>query len=319
MKDDQKLWQEKHYRRVVFFAIFTLFATPIITVFFVPPDSQLPIYTSAIVTMFWVLVLCVFFWKMIIDIGIERHNRMKEIEKSIQNQTNGIIKMKHGMVADVKLLKTSYHEDLMWALSFAANGDKRALQKMNNRANWAAVKMMTWVSVLLLLIPFVALKFIHPYIIIGWIFLVFLYLPYSYLRDLLLNNEYVYESSAMGLTLDKSTQIATGVRYGRQVRIHFKDHGCRTTIKAATEPFRATVKKRRFEAEGAPRPAKELLEKLSDKKKASRWYRTEITANGKEIQCDRHYNQSSENTAEADYWLYDLWLSEWLASGKTWE
>lgn len=319
MKDVKKIWQEKNDRIVVFFAIFTLFITPIITVFFVPPDSQLPIYASAVVTMFWVVVLCVFFWNMVIGIAIERHKRMEEIEVSIKNQKSDTVKMKHGMVADLKLLKPSHHEDLMWALAFAVDGDKKALKKMNNRANWAAIKMVTWVSILLILIPFVALGFIHPYIIIGWIALVFLYLPYSSIRDLLLNNEYVYESLAMGLTFDKSTQIASGVRYGRKVKIHFKDHGCKTTIKAATEPFQAVVKKREFEAESTPREVKKLLEKLSNKKRASLWYRTEIKANGKEIECDRTYSQNSENTVEAGYWLCDLWLAEWLASGKIYE
>lgn len=315
MKEQTKAQkEEKKYRRTIFFALFTLFATPITTVFFVPPDSQLPIYASAVVTLFWVLVLCIFFWKMVIEIMIEKDHTMKKMEEMVKNGSGEMVK--HRMVANLDLLRPARHEELMWALSFAANGNKKALQKMKWRANWAGLKYLIWVSVLLLLIPFVALGFIQPMIIVGWIGLFFVYLPYSYLRDLILNDEYVYESAAMGLTLDKSTLTATGTRYGRTVNVRFMDHACETTIRADAGIFTATVKNKTFQTDSSSPRIKELLRTLSSKKRASLWYRTEITSDGRSIRFLRHFNSKSQNTMEADYWLCDVWLAEWFASGR---
>src|SRR5690606_15934447 len=140
-------------------------------------------------TLFWILILCVWIWTMIVGIGRDRRKNRKAIREAIQSGIGNAVKMKHGMVADLDILRSVRHEDLMTALSYAVNGSEKALKKLDWRAFWAGCKFAIWITVLLLLIPFVALQHVNPYIIVGWVILLFVHIPYSYLRDFIRNDE----------------------------------------------------------------------------------------------------------------------------------
>ena len=305
MSKKRKIWNKDKFPPIIAFAIATLFVAPIISSFVFPPDSQMPIIISAYLTLFWTIIACGWIWWMIIGIYRERKAKQTAIKETV-----------HGMVSDLDLLRPARHEELMMALSYGAGGDEKALKKLDHRAFWAVFKFATWISVLLLLIPFSALQYIHVYIIIGWIFLFFAHLFYTIVRDQIRNDENLYESAAMGLILDKSNQIATGTRFGRKVAISFMDFGSKTTVSGAAGTFAACVKKKSFELDGkAHDSATAIFDKLTSKKRTSLWRGTTITSNDKEIIITLTII-NPENSYKSGFWMCDLWLAEWLVSRK---
>jgi hypothetical protein len=300
---------EWKYKAAIFFAIATIAIGPIITIFFVPPDSMMPIRVAGLIVLFWMLFLAGFILKFVFTSIRDKSRLIKETENGLKGQGKEPIKVKNGILTDYKLFKNE--EKLFIALSILMSGDSKAFKKLQLKTNITMIKIAAWVIVVVLFVPVSALGLINPFIIVIWIGILFIHLLYSYLKNNFTSSRYLNEARTFGLTFNKKEMKAEK----SNITVYFMDHARETIIKGNIGIFTAKVKKKEFIIDGNPEEkVRQIFEELESHKLYKFWRNVQIKSDGNKIQFIRKGNYDSLFAISMDFWYLDVWLGEFLVA-----
>jgi hypothetical protein len=290
---------EKKYMLIVYFALFTMVAAPIVTVIFYPTkDGILTLKVAACVIGFWVFVLGARFVGILNFNAKYKYKRLAEAEQTPKNE----------LLSSEDSIDPLDQNDLLNRLVVYGNGNIKILKKLYRSTNRGMTIFILCIYSFVMVTPFMLLGYLSPItpaylvggIIVYWILLAFI--------DLI-RGEQNEQAEALGLFWNKEIKEADGVWAGHATNIVFAIDGVTTKIKKSAPIFKAIFQNGSFNFEGkTDSTVDELISKLHNKEL---WKGVQIQSNGNNITITREY-RLADGVPINDYWLCDLWLAEKL-------